>query len=280
MKTNILLCAIALAVISTGCVKDDLYDSELCGDGAVVVVPQFPDRSEDVDAPDSYVINALNVEYPAPADKEYLLPTTFTPGKLPFLGYNLPAGMTLADGCMNVNERDNGTIEPRPDAFFVGNAEADVVKDQTVTVAMPLLQRSYPIEFRFVVSSGDPSLLTGISARLSGIARAFDMASQTVVTGNPATIDLNIVKDDTSAFYIGEAMILGIDGDKQIIEISFSFANGKVHQETSDISRFFGKIGTTTEKQKIFAIVESLQEPEFEMSIVDWQLVEGEVEIK
>ena len=56
MKTNILLCAIALAVISTGCVKDDLYDSELCGDGAVVVVPQFPDRSEDVDAPDSYVM--------------------------------------------------------------------------------------------------------------------------------------------------------------------------------------------------------------------------------
>ncbi|MGM9832624.1 MAG: hypothetical protein ACI31A_02895 [Candidatus Limisoma sp.] len=280
MKTNILLCAIALAVVSTGCVKDDLYESELCGNGAVVVVPEFPDRSEDVAAPESYVINALDVDYTAPTAGEYLIPTTFTPGELSLLGYNKPAGMTLADGRMNVNERENGTIEPCPEAFFVGNAVADVVKDETVTVAMPLMQRSYPIEFRFAVSSGDPSLLTGFTARLNGIARAFDMASQTVVTGNPAAIDFDIVKDDATAFYIGEAMILGVDGDKQIIELSFSFANGKVHQETADISRFFRKIGTTTEKQTIFAIIESLQEPDFEMSIIDWQLVEGEVEIK
>lgn len=280
MKTNILLCAIALAVVSTGCVKDDLQDSELCGNGAVVVVPEFPDRTEGIDAPESYVINALDVDYTAPTAGEYLIPTTFTPGELSLLGYNKPAGMTLADGRMNVNERENGTIEPRPDAFFVGNASADVVKDETVTVTMPLMQRSYPIEFCFVVSSGDPSLLTGISLRLNGIARAFDMASQSVVTGNPAAIDFDIVKHDETAFYFGEAMILGIDGDKQIVELSVSYSNGKVHKETTDISRFFKNIGTTTEKKTIFAIIESLQEPDFEMSISDWQLVEGEVEIK
>lgn len=291
-----ILCMTALTLITTGCVKDDLADSRLCGMGAVVLTADFSRHTADMSLPSDYLAELAGQTFSLPADASALLPSPFEPATATLIAFNEPAGMERSGMTIQVCRLADGSIHPMPDPLFTAKTDLTIPKDDTLRVTLPMQQRLFALRFELPVTSGDASLIDHVEGEVSGIAQAFDLDSQQVVDGTPACICLTFYREEApgtrstrsaedtpkAVTFIGKAGLLGIDGQTQTLVLDIHYTDGQQQTITIDISgmmKDFGD-GQNLEPLVITGGLEAPEEAGMEAVIKDWTVKDEEIEIK
>lgn len=287
------LCAAIAAMAATSCVKDHLEDSALIGQGAVMLLADFSAHSSDMPLPGTYQVLLDGREFNVPSHDAYLLPCSFTPMATTLIAFNEPQGMERQGMTMRVRQLSDGSIDPMPQPLFAARADIIIPKDDTLHLALPMRQHLYAVRFELPVTRGDAALIQQVEGEVTGVAQHFDLARQEVTGGTPASIRLSFYREEEASThamrrstatttYIGQAGLLGIDGQVQQLTLHIGYTNGTWQTIVTDISTMmtgFGS-GQSLEPLVITGGMEAPMEAGLEATISGWQVRNGEVEIR
>lgn len=167
------------------------------------------------------------------------------------LGYNLPEGVSIANGTATVarTTADGSLQRPDPGMLFGGTAVTTVIADDTVRVSLPMRQLFRRVQFELTITGGDPERITGIEARLEGAAPSVnistgEVASETIHTtadaaaGNAVAVQIPFVR--TGNKLTAAIQMPGIIATApQRTLITLAFTDGKRQTAETDVSEAF-----------------------------------------
>ena len=269
--------ATAIAALSlTSCIKDTLYNTPHPNKGCVVVSADFSNRSTNADMPAEYILFCGNgTAYTMLSAKAENYPEFLAHGNHAFTAWNRCAKMSEADGTISVERSASGEIEPMPGYLFTAKHEADVIKDDTIRITLPMVQRTRDVQFELTVTEGNPELIASVGGTLSGIAAKFGLAEQKV-TGNAASTHIAFVREGNKIK--ANARLLGVIGTAQSLELEVRFTDrADIHRATVDLtaalSRFDDDMTTTR------VVTGNLETPtgmDLTATITDWKNMKGD----
>ena len=141
------------------------------------------------------------------------------------------------------NDPDNaGMQHPEPGVLLGGTVTADVVADDTVSVVLPMRQLFRKIAFELTVSGGDIRRITGIEARLEGVAPSVDLRTGEV-TGVVTVVPVSFVRLEGKL--VGAVWVPGmIPGAVQRMVVTLTFVDGVTDTVETDFSEMFKDFNT------------------------------------
>lgn len=282
-QTDFRLCvllAIFAASSLTSCVKDDLFNTPNPDKGAVMFSADFSERSASCAAPVEYLLHhtCCGATEPCtmPGEGGKCPPELLAPGRHTFHAWNGCGRMTVTDGVAKVDETARGVIESLPGYFFTAQQEIEVVQDDTLRVDIPMAQRTRDLHFELTLTEGDPELIKSVTGTLTGIAGAFDLATQKTAGEAVAT---TVAFTRTGDKLTTDARLLGVIGAAQTLKLEIGFTDrADIHRVSVDLSeamKGFNDDMTTTRK-----ITGSVETPvgadEVTATITGWQDVYGD----
>jgi hypothetical protein len=236
MKITMTLLCIWATLFLAGCdVKDPIYNTPHPDKGAIVISADWTRRGEGIAAPAEYITEAARTSFTL-HEPVAALTGLFVPGPTELLGYNRAAHVTVKDGIATVdNDPDNaGMQHPEPGVLLAGTTVADVVADDTTSVVLPMRQLFRKIESEVVVTEGDPRRITGIEARLLGVAASIDLRTGEV-TGVAAIVPFPFVRLEGKL--VGAVWVPGIiPGTAQRMAMTLTFSDGRTETVETDLS--------------------------------------------
>ena len=123
-----------------------------------------------------------------------------------------------------------------------GTVTADVVADDTVSVVLPMRQLFRKIAFELTVSGGDIRRITGIEARLEGVAPSVDLRTGEV-TGVVTVVPVSFVRLEGKL--VGAVWVPGmIPGAVQRMVVTLTFVDGVTDTVETDFSEMFKDFNT------------------------------------
>lgn len=278
-KTIYIMVATAIAALSlTSCIKDTLYHTPHPDKGCVMVSADFSARSASADAPAEYMLRCgTATPYTMPSAKEANYPEFLLPANYTFTAWNRCAKMSEADGTISVERNASGEIEPMPGYLFTARHEAEVIKDDTLRIALPMAQRTRDVQFELTVTEGNPELIASVGGTLSGIAAAFSLAEQNVA-GNAATTRIAFVREGDKIK--AAARLLGVIGTAQSLELEVRFTDrADIHRATVDLSAALARFDDDMTTTRM--ITGDLATPigmDLTATITDWKNIKGDAD--
>ena len=185
-----ILAAAATALLTASCVKDTLYNTPHPNHGKITVTADWSARGEGIDIPATWTIamgDYTGTETAATHAPDHL----FAPGSYTLVAWNPAEGITVSGTTVTVapasGSQTTGTfIDNAPGWFFTHTEQVTIEKDTDYPLTAAMQQRVRELQLELEVTQGRPELIQSVTATLSGIAGAFDMArGQT--TGEPAS---------------------------------------------------------------------------------------------
>ena len=227
------LLAGALLLVLASCVKDDLYDTPHPDRGAVTVNAYFAEKSENATVPAEYTLAIGDMACMATPGADFCHPALFTPGNYTLTAYNECDGMTANGTTVTVNTLADGTVESLPGYLFTQSREITVVRDDTLRVSLPMVQRVRDLHLRLTVTEGTPERIASLTGTLSGIAGAFDLMEQTV-TGEATSTRFAFTRDGDKVS--ADLRLLGTVGTEQMLAIEIVFTDGQTQTVECDLT--------------------------------------------
>lgn len=271
------------AATLTACIKDDLYNTPSPSQGSIILTTDWTQRGEGIPVPTGYTVEAAGSTFILQA-QETAIPALFAPGDITLLGYNLPEGVSIANGTATVarTTADGSLQRPDPGMLFGGNAVTTVIADDTVRVSLPMRQLFRRVQFELTITGGDPERITGIEARLEGAAPSVnistgEVAGETInaAAGNAVAVQIPFVR--TGNKLTAAIQIPGIIATApQRTVITLAFTDGKRQTAETDVSEAFANFNAN--RLTPLRLSGSLYAPEGAEaggSIVKWTDVQG-----
>lgn len=277
-----LLFATVLGLLA-GCVKDDLYDTPHPDKGAIVVQMDWSGVSPEA-IPDDYVLNVDGKEQTA-SGTTAVVEQLVEPGEHTLLIYNRPEGITIEGDVASVDEvtatakakarAEELFIQPLPGYLFTAWQKITVVPDDTLRVKLPMAQRTRDLQFELTVTEGNPELIRSVTAKLDGIAGAFDLVARQTFGEAKAT---NLIFTRNAAKLTASARLLGTLGTVQTLTLEIAFTDRQEPQITEvDLTEAMTAFNTTMSVG--FEIKGNVETPigmDATATITDWNDVEGD----
>ena len=223
----------AAAVLLSSCVKDTLYDTPHPDHGKITVTADWSARGEGIDIPATWTIamgDYTGTETTATHAPDYL----FAPGSYTLVAWNPAEGITVSGTTATVapasGSQTTGTfIDNAPGWFFTHAEQVSIEKDTDYPLTAAMQQRVRELQLELEVTQGRPELIQSVTATLSGIAGAFDMArGQT--SGEPASTVFSFTRDGSRL--TADARLLGTMGAVQTMVLDIVFVDGGRTQRT------------------------------------------------
>lgn len=234
------------AATLTACIKDDLYNTPSPSQGSIILTTDWTQRGEGIPVPTGYTVEAASSTFILQA-QETAIPALFAPGDITLLGYNLPEGVSIANGTATVarTTADGSLQRPDPGMLFGGTAVTTVIADDTVRVSLPMRQLFRRVQFELTITGGDPERITGIEARLEGAAPSVnistgEVAGETInaAAGNAVAVQIPFVR--TGNKLTAAIQMPGIIATApQRTVITLAFTDGKRQTAETDVSEAF-----------------------------------------
>ncbi len=233
------------AMIVVSCYKSDLSNTTHPEDGMVTVNMIFPTDVE-ISA-DSYTI-IFNGENYTTTTITTPLDAIVEPGEYYVYVYSNTSSISVED-----NTATNGTIiataesegenvKSFSDHAYFGMQKVIVTADAVITSNVSMAQISRDINFNLQITEGDPDRIVSLTSSLSGVSEQWECVGDTI-WGTATSIDTSleqgasIVRSEVDNRYIaGSIRVLGINGEKQTLEIHLTYDDGKTQTITSDLS--------------------------------------------
>lgn len=274
-----ILAAAATALLTASCVKDTLYNTPHPNHGKITVTADWSARGEGIDIPATWTIamgDYTGTETAATHAPDHL----FAPGSYTLVAWNPAEGITVSGTTATVapasGSQTTGTfIDNAPGWFFTHTEQVTIEKDTDYPLTAAMQQRVRELQLELEVTQGRPELIQSVTATLSGIAGAFDMArGQT--TGEPTSTVFSFTRDGSRL--TADARLLGTMGAVQTMVLDIVFVDGGRTQRTevdlTEAMKDFNDDMTTA-----YRITGTLETPvgmeECNAEITGWESVEG-----
>lgn len=274
-----ILAAAATALLTASCVKDTLYNTPHPNHGKITVTADWSARGEGIDIPATWTIamgDYTGTETAATHAPDHL----FAPGSYTLVAWNPAEGITVSGTTATVapasGSQTTGTfIDNAPGWFFTHAEQVSIEKDTDYPFTAAMRQQVRELQLELEVTQGRPELIQSVTATLSGIAGAFDMArGQT--TGEPASTVFSFTRDGSRL--TADARLLGTMGAVQTMVLDIVFVDGGRTQRTevdlTEAMKDFNGDMTTA-----YRITGTLETPvgmeECNAEITGWESVEG-----
>ena len=274
-----ILAAAATALLTASCVKDTLYNTPHPNHGKITVTADWSARGEGIDIPATWTIamgDYTGTETAATHAPDHL----FAPGSYTLVAWNPAEGITVSGTTATVapasgSQTTGAFIDNAPGWFFTHTEQVTIEKDTDYPLTAAMKQRVRELQLELEVTQGRPELIQSVTATLSGIAGAFDMArGQT--TGEPASTVFSFTRDGSRL--TADARLLGTMGAVQTMVLDIVFVDGGRTQRTevdlTEAMKDFNGDMTTA-----YRITGTLDTPvgmeECNAEITGWESVEG-----
>ena len=274
-----ILAAAATALLTASCVKDTLYNTPHPNHGKITVTADWSARGEGIDIPATWTIamgDYTGTETGATHAPDHL----FAPGSYTLVAWNPVEGITVSGTTATVapasgSQTTGAFIDNAPGWFFTHAEQVSIEKDTDYPLTAAMQQRVRELQLELEVTQGRPELIQSVTATLSGIAGAFDMArGQT--TGEPASTVFSFTRDGSRL--TADARLLGTMGAVQTMVLDIVFVDGGRTQRTevdlTEAMKDFNDDMTTA-----YRITGTLETPvgmeECNAEITGWESVEG-----
>lgn len=269
----------AAAVLLSSCVKDTLYDTPHPDHGKITVTADWSARGEGIDIPATWTIamgDYTGTETTATHAPDYL----FAPGSYTLVAWNPAEGITVSGTTATVapasGSQTTGTfIDNAPGWFFTHAEQVSIEKDTDYPLTAAMQQRVRELQLELEVTQGRPELIQSVTATLSGIAGAFDMArGQT--SGEPASTVFSFTRDGSKL--TADARLLGTMGAVQTLVLDIVFTDGGRTQHTEvDLTEALADFNS--DMTTAYRVTGTLETPvgmeEGKGEITGWETVEG-----
>ena len=274
-----ILAAAATALLTASCVKDTLYNTPHPNHGKITVTADWSARGEGIDIPATWTIamgDYTGTETAATHAPDHL----FAPGSYTLVAWNPAEGITVSGTTATVapasGSQTTGTfIDNAPGWFFTHTEQVTIEKDTDYPLTAAMQQRVRELQLELEVTQGRPELIQSVTATLSGIAGAFDMArGQT--TGEPASTVFSFTRDGSRL--TADARLLGTMGAVQTMVLDIVFTDGGRTQRTEvDLTEALADFnGDMTTAYRITGTLETpVGMEECNAEITGWESVEG-----
>ena len=274
-----ILAAAATALLTASCVKDTLYNTPHPNHGKITVTADWSARGEGIDIPATWTIamgDYTGTETAATHAPDHL----FAPGSYTLVAWNPAEGITVSGTTATVapasgSQTTGAFIDNAPGWFFTHTEQVTIEKDTDYPLTAAMKQRVRELQLELEVTQGRPELIQSVTATLSGIAGAFDMArGQT--TGEPASTVFSFTRDGSRL--TADARLLGTMGTVQTLVLDIVFTDGGRTQRTEvdlteALTDFNGDMTTA------YRVTGTLETPvgmeEGKGEITGWETVEG-----
>ena len=274
-----ILAAAATALLTASCVKDTLYNTPHPNHGKITVTADWSARGEGIDIPATWTLSMgdyTGTETAATHAPDHL----FAPGSYTLVAWNPAEGITVSGTTATVapasgSQTTGAFIDNAPGWFFTHTEQVTIEKDTDYPLTAAMKQRVRELQLELEVTQGRPELIQSVTATLSGIAGAFDMArGQT--TGEPASTVFSFTRDGSRL--TADARLLGTMGAVQTMVLDIVFVDGGRTQRTevdlTEAMKDFNDDMTTA-----YRITGTLETPvgmeECNAEITGWESVEG-----
>lgn len=274
-----ILAAAAAALLTASCVKDTLYNTPHPDHGKITVTADWSARGEGIDIPATWTIamgDYTGTETTATHAPDHL----FAPGSYTLVAWNPAEGITVSGTTATVapasgSQTTGSFIDNAPGWFFTHAEQVSIEKDTDYPLTAAMQQRVRKLQLELEVTQGRPELIQSVTATLSGIAGAFDMArGQT--SGEPASTAFSFTRDGSRL--TADARLLGTMGAVQTMVLDIVFVDGGRTQRTevdlTEAMKEFNDDMTTA-----YRITGTLETPvgmeEGKGEITGWETVEG-----
>lgn len=155
-----------------------------------------------------------------------------------------------------------------------------MIRDDTVSVVLPMMQRVRDLHFAFTVTEGDCARIGSVAGTLAGVAGTFDLATQRP-TGSDAT---HAAANATSPLFTragdritASARLLGVAGDTQTLTLVLTFTDGASQTVTKDLTELLA--GFNDDMLTPLTLKANLNTPVgagFSATVTDWEAVANE----
>ncbi len=276
------MATLTFAVSMTGCVKDELFNTPHPDKGAVVVTTDWTDALAEATVPDTYFLSMDGGETKEVQAVTSCYPDLLLPGKHTLLVYNEPQGMKVSGTTSTVNSLTDGTLEPLPEYLFSAVKELDVVQDDTLRIAVPMIRRLCPIVLNLTLGGENTEDIASITATLGGMAASVDLQTGAAGSEN-ATVTLDIKQQaETKARAYTEGRLemkcrtVGVNPqERQLLTIEVRMADGYVQTIVSDLTDYLKDLNAEMDPIELTGTVEAPQDGHFSGTIEDWETVSG-----
>ncbi len=263
-------CAIMLLA---GCeIKDPIYNTTHPDKGAVILSADWSARSEEVGIPSEYTVE-LNGRSTLLTTNPAALPGLFVPGTAKLCAWNLAPGFIVADGkatLAKVDATEEEVFTSQPGWLFTGNADVNIVVDDTLRVTLPMRQRVRLLRFDLTVTEGEYDRITGIEATLSGIAPTIDLRAGGL-TDATGTVAILLTRSGNKI--TGEARLPGISGTKQEFVVTLSFEDDEPQPRTTSSDLTLQLTGFNDDLLSPLTLTGNLRSPirtDVGSTVIDW----------
>lgn len=274
-----ILAAAAAALLTASCVKDTLYNTPHPNHGKITVTADWSARGEGIAIPATWTLSMgdyTGTETTATHAPDHL----FAPGSYTLVAWNPAEGITVSGTTATVapasgSQTTGSFIDNAPGWFFTHTEQVTIEKDTDYPLTAAMQQRVRELQLELEVTQGRPELIQSVTATLSGIAGAFDMArGQT--SGEPASTVFSFTRDGSRL--TADARLLGTMGAVQTMVLDIVFVDGGRTQRTevdlTEAMKDFNDDMTTA-----YRITGTLETPvgmeEGKGEITGWESVEG-----
>ena len=228
-----ILAAAAAALLTASCVKDTLYNTPHPDHGKITVTADWSARGEGIDIPATWTIamgDYTGTETTATHAPDHL----FAPGSYTLVAWNPAEGITVSGTTATVapasgSQTTGSFIDNAPGWFFTHAEQVSIEKDTDYPLTAAMQQRVRELQLELEVTQGRPELIQSVTATLSGIAGAFDMARRQT-SGEPASTVFSFTRDGSRL--TADARLLGTMGAVQTMVLDIVFVDGGRTQRT------------------------------------------------
>lgn len=274
-----ILAAAATALLTASCVKDTLYNTPHPNHGKITVTADWSARGEGIDIPATWTLSMgdyTGTETAATHAPDHL----FAPGSYTLVAWNPAEGITVSGTTATVapasgSQTTGAFIDNAPGWFFTHTEQVTIEKDTDYPLTAAMQQRVRELQLELEVTQGRPELIQSVTATLSGIAGAFDMArGQT--TGEPASTVFSFTRDGSRL--TADARLLGTMGTVQTMVLDIVFVDGGRTQRTEvDLTEALADFnGDMTTAYRVTGTLETpVGMEEGKGEITGWETVEG-----
>lgn len=210
--------------------------------GALVVVPDFFQRTDGTAAPAEYVLAVDGgKECVASSLQQFCYPQLLTPASHSLVAYNFTQGIEVAGAMATVAVEADGLLVPEPGYLFTHSSPVTITADDTTRVEMPMQQRTRDLYIRLTITEGDAARVASVNGRLDGIAAGLDLQRGTLTADAGAVEPVFAVNGNSVESHV---RLLGIAGSRQTLVIEVAFTDGRSQTVESDVTQLLANFGS------------------------------------
>lgn len=282
MKNEMKIVWVMSLVFFSSCVMDKLYDpTDLMGKVRVATV--WGDTPADTIAPaDGYMLR-VDEQLQEATYATTLFNALLFRGDHYVTAFNQPKGVNVNGDFAEIKRLGDGTLYSFPDMLMVGSKQATVVEGQINDVTVNLTKQLRNVVFVMEVNAIESVMIDSVTGDVSGIASAYDIIRDVVLTDNPGSVNMKYAFETLSngkKALVARIQIFGVSLKNNNLGVHVRLKDGQLLDLGMEISSSFRNFRASREPLVLYSLLKLLDGTDVAARLTNWvEVDEGTIEV-